>query len=546
MPTTTADGAPGQASSFQAVPQALLRKVYRRTVPVAVAVTLVTFIDRSNVALAAPALIADLGLSKAEYGLASGVLMVTYGLLMLPSSLGFTLFGLRTWLPAIVVAWGACTAATGAVQSAGGLYAARLALGAAEAGCMPGCWYLLSAFLPSTELPAAYAWVVAATVVSQVVGGPLAAIFLGPIDGAAGVPGWRWLFIAEGVATMLFGGGLRWALADGPAKAGWLTPDEVAWLGARHAEDEAAARARTGEVAGETAAPTPKILADALLVIRRWQVWLLACMLATVQLAYFAVLFFTPLLISTAFGAAGAGSKPGADTKALAAHTARTALKSTAVYGPAAAAVILAGWVSRRTGDRRWSCVSTLALSCVAFGVLPAVAARSSPGAALATLAVAAAGGVASLAVLTTWPGDYVAAGDWVWWPGGRRQGRRGPFFSLSPSYSRSLLFLSPHRPARSCVVCLLQRVRGRRRLCWAVPDGGAHFLEGLRGDGRLPGRGWRGLVCVWHLGGSAVGKGGGRRLGARRAQRAAGGARTLGASGVDGSVESGGGRGGV
>ena len=361
--------------------------------------------------------------------------MVPYGLLMLPSSLGFTLFGLRAWLPALVVAWGAATAATGAVRSAGGLYAARLALGAAEAGTMPGCWYLLSSFLPASELPAAYAWVLAATVVSQVVGGPVAALFLGPADGAAGLPGWRWLFIVEGAATAVFGLALRWALADGPGAAAWLSPGEAAWLDARHAEAEAAARARTGEGEGEAVAeavavaavapPKPgrrageapaKVVADALRVVRVWQVWLLAVALAAVQLAYFAVMFFTPLLIATAFGSGGGGGGGNAapdtvaEARAAAANTARTALTSTAVYGPAAAAVILAGLVSRRTGDRRWLCAATLAVSAAAFGALPTIAARFPPGAALAALALAAAGGVASLAVLTTWPGDYVAA----------------------------------------------------------------------------------------------------------------------------------------
>jgi len=379
-------------------------------------VTLLTFIDRSNIALAAPALIADLGITRTQFGLASGLLMVPYGLLMLPSSLGFTLWGLRAWFPTIVFAWGAATAATGGVRSAADLYGTRLALGAAEAGCMPGCWFLLASFLPAGELPGAFAWVIAATVFSQVVGGPIAALFLGPLDGVGGLAGWRWLFIVEGVVTAALGLGLRWALADGPAVAPWLSSEEAAWLADRHAEDEAMSRgaqARSGGAGAGAVAAAPRpaakrqsakaLLADALLVVRRWPVWLLACTLAAVQLAYFAIMFFMPLLIGSAFGASAVSA--GAPLSST--HTAVVALKSVAVYGPAAVAVISAGALSRRTGDRRWTCVACLALSCVAFGVLPTVAAAS-PRGALATLALAASGGVACLAVLTTWPGDYV------------------------------------------------------------------------------------------------------------------------------------------
>jgi MFS transporter, ACS family, tartrate transporter len=418
-------------------PPTLLRKLYARTVPLAVTLTLVTFIDRSNVALAAPSLIHDLGLTHAQFGLASGVLMISYGLFMLPSALGFTLLGMRAWFAFIVFAWGIATAATGAVRSAGGLYAARLVLGAAEAGCMPGCWFLLSSFLPASELPRAYSFVIAATVVSQVVGGPLAAVFLGPADGVGGLAGWRWLFIVEGCATAAFGAALHWMLADSPEAAPWLSADEAAWVRARHEEDEAAAAEAKARAAlhgrGQrvtTPSPAPadpdaaalsasrrgpdapsKVLADALLVVRRWQMWLLGACLALVQLAYFAVMFFTPLLIGTAFGTGGGGAPgPGAPASERAAHTAVTALKSTAVYGPAAVAVIGAGALSRRTGDRRWTCVSTLAVSAAAFGALPTVSASSSGGG-LALLALAAAGGVASLSVLTTWPGDY-ALGD--------------------------------------------------------------------------------------------------------------------------------------
>lgn len=145
----------------------LMRKLYLRTVPVACLITCATFIDRSNLALAAPVLLYDIGLSRPQFGFASAVMFVSYGLCMWLSALMFTVISLRVWFCVIVSAWGAITALTAVVGVAGMkastsfalLVVLRLALGAAEAGTMPGCFFLLSRFLPKREMAYAYSWV---------------------------------------------------------------------------------------------------------------------------------------------------------------------------------------------------------------------------------------------------------------------------------------------------------------------------------------------------------------------------------------------------
>lgn len=145
----------------------LMRKLYLHTVPIACLITCATFIDRANLALAAPVLLHDIGLTRSQFGFASAVMFVSYGCCMWLSALMFTVISLRIWFCVIVSAWGVVTGLMAVVGVAGMAPATsfavlvflRLALGAAEAGTMPGCFLLLSRFLPKRELAYAYSWV---------------------------------------------------------------------------------------------------------------------------------------------------------------------------------------------------------------------------------------------------------------------------------------------------------------------------------------------------------------------------------------------------
>jgi MFS family permease len=355
--------------------------------PVTALITVLTFVDRSNLGLAAPVLLHDVSLTRPQYGLAASVFFVSYGLCMAPSAFLFTALGLRAWMTAIVILWGAVTAATAAVRGFRSLVALRVLLGAAEAGTMPGCWFLLSRFVPADTLAYAYSWTLTFTVLAQVIGAPIGAAFLGPMQGVAGLAGWRWMFIAEGAGTAVIGLLLPFAMADTVGACRWLTPaDKRALADALHASAAAvgAPLPDVGPVPDATgappapAAPEPVVtsLRAAARVMRVWQVWALGVAVMLVQVAFFGVLYFTPLLISSAFGAAD----PVYEGPAAEAHKAMVAaLKSVVVFGPAAAAMVAAGAWTRRTGDRKWASFACLTASAVSFGLVPA-AARSGGG----------------------------------------------------------------------------------------------------------------------------------------------------------------------
>lgn len=406
--------------------------------------------------LAAPILLHDINLSRAQYGLAAAIFFVSYGLFMAPSALCFTRVGVTLWMAIIVVTWGCITAAFAAVRGPASLYCLRVLLGAAEAGTMPGCWFLLTRHVPARVVPLAYSVTLVFTVLAQIIGAPLGAAFLGPMEvrlffvggraivsfarlcthtmcphtpsralpththtqGVAGLHGWQWLFICEGALTVAVGAIVVPLLsADTVGTARWLTPDE------KRTAADALTQAATAEGAPPPCVgpvpdakgvvpppPPPETVATSIRAASRivtvWQIWVLGFAVMLAQVAFFGVLFFAPLEIGSAFGTGGA---PVYTTPAEEAHKAMiAAFKSMIVFGPTAAAMVAAGAWVRVTGDRTGICTLSLAASAVSFAMVPAAAASGS-GAALAALTVASATQAAALSPLVTWPHRYVS-----------------------------------------------------------------------------------------------------------------------------------------
>jgi sugar phosphate permease len=96
------------------------RKAMARLLPVLAVAYFMSYVDRTNVALAKTALEADIGLSAAAYGLGAGLFFVSYALLEVPSNLVLYRIGARLWITRIAVTWGAVSAAMMFVLSTGG------------------------------------------------------------------------------------------------------------------------------------------------------------------------------------------------------------------------------------------------------------------------------------------------------------------------------------------------------------------------------------------------------------------------------------------
>lgn len=208
---------------------AVWRKLRWRLLPPLFFVSLCCQLDRSNLSFAALQMRHDLPwFSRSVQGLGSGLFFIGY-LAQIPANLACVALGPRRWLPLILLAWGAVAACFAAVRGTASFLALRLLLGVAEAGAYPCIMYYLSLFYPQHHLGLAFSMVATATAAAGLAGGPLAAGIMS-LEGAAGLRGWQWLFLLEGVPPLLLAAVLPHLLPSGPLTARFLQPAEQRWL----------------------------------------------------------------------------------------------------------------------------------------------------------------------------------------------------------------------------------------------------------------------------------------------------------------------------
>ena len=204
-------------------------RVSRRLIPFLFLLYILNFLDRVNVGFAALEMNRDLGFGPAVYGFGAGVFFIGYALFEVPSNLVLYRTGARIWIARIMVTWGMAASAMMLVHQPWSFYVLRFLLGVAEAGFFPGIIYYLTCWYPARERARAFAWFLAAIPVCGVIGGPISGALLG-LDGTLGLQGWQWLFLLEGIPSILVGVAVLWLLPDRPADARWLRPEERASL----------------------------------------------------------------------------------------------------------------------------------------------------------------------------------------------------------------------------------------------------------------------------------------------------------------------------
>lgn len=211
------------------------------------------FIDRVNVGFAAAQMHRDLGFSAYVYGLGAGVFFVGYCLFEVPSNLILHRVGARRWIGRIMITWALIAAALAFIQGTTAFYLLRFLLGVAEAGFFPGIVYYLTYWVPAADRARLMGAFMTAIPISTALSGPLSSAIL-QLDGVGGLAGWQWLFLSETAPSLVLGVVTLRYLADTPAQATWLTPEERSWLAGRLAAETAAAPlpADTGVLASLT------------------------------------------------------------------------------------------------------------------------------------------------------------------------------------------------------------------------------------------------------------------------------------------------------
>jgi MFS family permease len=207
------------------------RKATRRLIPFLFLIYVVAYLDRVNVSFAQLQLEDDLDFSDTIFGIGAGIFSLGYVIFGVPSNLALARFGARRWLAAIMIVWGVISASMLFIGGPGSFYVLRFLLGAAEAGFFPGIILFLTWWFPERERAPVLALFLTAVSVAYVFGGPISGGLL-ELDSFAGLDGWQWLFLIEGLPAVALGVVTLRFLDERPEDAAWLEPEEREFLAA--------------------------------------------------------------------------------------------------------------------------------------------------------------------------------------------------------------------------------------------------------------------------------------------------------------------------
>ncbi|HEY6642783.1 MFS transporter [Povalibacter sp.] len=222
----------------------VIRKIRWRLVTPLLLLLFLSTIDRANVSFAALQMNEALGLTAETYGFGVSLFFVGYIIIQLPSLWLLQRIGMRRWLFLIALVWGLAATGMAFVQSREAFYTLRVILGIAEGGYAPGLMLYLAQWIPRSHRAGAISNVMLAVPISVVVGGPLSG-WLMSIDNPLDMPGWRWMFLIEGLPTLVVGTAVLWLFADRPRDAHWLNEGEKRWIETQLASEQTAPQERS-------------------------------------------------------------------------------------------------------------------------------------------------------------------------------------------------------------------------------------------------------------------------------------------------------------
>jgi MFS transporter, ACS family, tartrate transporter len=279
------------------------------------------YIDRINIGFAALQMQGQLGFSDAVYGLGAGMFFAGYLFFQIPSNWALERVGARRWIAFLLLAWGLVSASMMFVRGERSFYAVRFLLGVAEAGFFPGMIFYLKNWFPSAARARAVALFMTAAPMSGVIGGPVSGALLN-LNKLAGLAGWQWMFLLEGVPAIVLSGVVLMYLAETPQQARWLGDVERTWLLSMLEREQ-------HEAAAVSSSPFS--------FLRIGAVWVLALIYFGMNTAVYGVSFWLPKVIRSQSGIG----------------TFQIGLLSAVPYVFTAIGMVLVGLHSDRTGERR-------------------------------------------------------------------------------------------------------------------------------------------------------------------------------------------------
>jgi MFS family permease len=352
------------------------RKIFLRLIPFLMVLWILAWIDRVNIGFVKLTMLNDLAWSEAVYGLGAGIFFLGYFLFEVPSNLLLQRIGAKKTIMRITIGWGLTSVAMMWVKTPEAFYVLRFLLGVFEAGFYPGIILYLSFWFPGDRRAKAFGTFMSASALAGVIGGPLAGWIMTSLNGVNGWQGWQWVFLLEGIPSVIAGVVTWFYLTDKPAGATWLTAHERELV---RADLERDAKAQGDRQHSMLAA-----LKDA-------KIWLLILIYFCIVAANSSLTFFGPTLVKEA---------------GFASPLAVGWIMAFA-YLCGAAGMVLNGIHSDRRGESRLHCGVAAALGSAAL-LLIALVVKDSPLLTLTGLTLAIVGTMSAIPVFWQMPNRFL------------------------------------------------------------------------------------------------------------------------------------------
>jgi len=354
--------------------EALYKRVTLRLIPFLFICYLCAYLDRVNVGFAKLQMLSDLKFSETVYGLGAGIFFAGYFLFEVPSNLLLERVGPKIWIARIMVTWGILSSLMMFVSGETSFYVMRFLLGVAEAGFFPGIILYLTYWFPHDRRGRIIALFMTAVALSGVVGGPLSGWIMEEFSGKHGIAGWQWLFVLEGIPSIVLGVVTFVYLDDSIKKARWLSDAEKAILQER-LDQEHATKAHI---------PLAKVFFDV-------HVWVFSAIYFLLVMGLYGIGFWLPNIIK----AAGVT------------NLFHNGLLSAIPYLVAAIAMVLVGKSSDRSGERHWHIIISAWVA--AFGFWLSSEHPDSIVIALTGVTIASAGVLSAISLSWALPTAYLS-----------------------------------------------------------------------------------------------------------------------------------------
>lgn len=355
----------------------IYKKIFLRLIPFLMVLWILAWIDRVNIGFVKLTMLDDLKWSEAVYGLGAGIFFLGYFFFEVPSNLLLQKIGAKKTIMRITIGWGLTSIAMMFVKTPEMFYFLRFLLGVFEAGFYPGIILYLTFWFPNDRRAKAFGMFMSASALAGVIGGPLAGFIMTTFNGVNGWQGWQWVFLLEGIPSVIAGFVTWFYLTDKPEQASWLTRRERDLV---HADLE-----RDAKTLGHREHSMLASLKDS-------KIWLMILIYFCIIAANSSLTFYGPTLV-----------KEVGFTSPLA-----VGWIMAGAYLCGAAGMILNGFHSDKQQESRYHCGIAAALGSASLLVI-AMVLKTSPLLTLAMLTLAIVGTMSAIPVFWQMPNRFLS-----------------------------------------------------------------------------------------------------------------------------------------